>query len=128
EIQHLMERVRKDAAEAAEAGERKKTGQMALGGAPMMVGPGGFGGGGVIRGGGIGTMPGTAGGDMDKRLREVERKLDLLIQLMRQGARPGAQGFPGGPGARNNNPFNPPPPTITTGASGVNPSLQDPLL
>ena len=27
--------------------------------------------------------------DMDKRLREVERKLDLLIQMMRQGARPG---------------------------------------
>jgi hypothetical protein len=55
---------------------------------------------------------GNMGGDLEKRLREVERKLDLLLQMMRRPQ-------PGGlvpPGAGNANPFlEPPPPTVAPG-------------
>jgi hypothetical protein len=39
-------------------------------------------------------VTGNPGADLEKRLREVERKLDTIIQMMRRG-QPGA--FPGGP-------------------------------
>jgi beta-lactamase regulating signal transducer with metallopeptidase domain len=57
------------------------------GGGAFAPGQGGFGGGGMA--GGIGVPPGS---DVDRRLREMERKLDMLINMMRQGARPGAPG------------------------------------
>jgi hypothetical protein len=123
-----MEQVKREAQEAAKSApvERKSTprggmapgtGGGAFGGGGVQMAPGawsgsgqgGFGGPGGMGGGGFafGGFPGGSPADLDKRLREVERKLDLLIQMMRQGARPGAPGFPGGPAAGALAPPNP---------------------
>jgi beta-lactamase regulating signal transducer with metallopeptidase domain len=63
---------------------------------PAPGGGGGFGGGvrgggGFAGGGGMGGrpgMPGNTASDIDRRLQQVERKLDMLIQMMQNGPRP----------------------------------------
>jgi hypothetical protein len=111
ELNTKIEQVKKAASEAGRteagrAGERKAgsvrggaQGQGAFPGGPgggafgggggaFAPSQGGFGGGGMA--GGVMGMP--PGSDVDRRLREMERKLDMLINMMRQGVRPGAPG------------------------------------
>ena len=116
ELNQKMDQIRREAANAANApAERKGTapprspergnpgfgggGQNGfspnpapgVGGGGFAGGQGGFGGPGGMGGfggggGGFGGFPGGSPPELDKRLREVERKLDLLLQMMRQGA------------------------------------------
>jgi beta-lactamase regulating signal transducer with metallopeptidase domain len=119
-----MEQLKK-AAQAADTAERKKAqptpattgGFPGAGGPaqglPMLPGQGGFGGGpapgfpgqgGIgFGGGGFGAMGGPGGmapanpANLEKRLREVEKKLDKLIQMLSPRTNPGA--VPPGAGA-----------------------------
>jgi hypothetical protein len=107
ELNQKMEQVRREAQQALERKNSPRAGQQAAGvggfpGGGGFGGPGGFPAAGGFGGGSMG-QPGFGGtaanppANLDKRLREVERKLDLLIQMLRQGARPAGPGVPGGP-------------------------------
>lgn len=100
-------------------GRKPEGGAPGAGGGFGRGAPGGFGGGGLGGGpgGGFGGMPGMpGGGDLERRLSEVEKKLDRLLKEI-EGLRPGVGVPPGGPGPRG--------PGAGPGAPPAPPAIRD---